>query len=94
MHLYKQKCPSKFYTAFKNQTMYIDMYNVDTIISIHGLSTNILTRPSTKEKTSLRFDPMCSHSGHWDLTTGSGCVGNSNAAMQHMLTATATTFRG
>lgn len=37
---------------------------------------------------------MWSHSGHCVSTTVSGCVGSNNAAMQHILTATATTFTG
>lgn len=60
----------------------------------YGLRTNILTKPSTKENTNLRLEPMCNHSGHCDCTTGSGCVGKSNAAIQHILTATATTLIG
>lgn len=61
---------------------------------VYGLSTSMLTKPSTNEKTSFRLAPMWSQSGHWDWFTGSGCVGSNSAAIQHMLTATATTFTG
>lgn len=54
----------------------------------------MLTKPSTKENTSFKFEPMCNQSGNWDAVIFSGWVGNRSAAMQQILTVTATILMG
>lgn len=71
------------------------MCHINTITcTTQGLNTSMLTSPRTNENTNLRLDPICNHSGHCDFSTCSGCVGKSRAAIQHILTATATTLMG